>query len=241
MIISGDNACLACLIHNPSKIKEVLINRDKKANYMKIIENNNTIKNIRFIDKKELQKIDKDNPRQSNDIIIRRDDYSSSSLQDLRDLNKENSIIVALDQLTDQNNLGNIIRTCLLAGVNGIIIPDHSSAPITSSTASSSAGAIEILKFHISKNLNRSLEELKKNGYWTYALDMKGKLITKDFRFDKKTIIILGNEGKGIRKNILNNSDFIISLPQEEVNGIDSYNAANSLAMTLFHYKVNLL
>ena len=241
MIISGDNACLACLIHNPSKVKEVLINKDKKAEYMKIIEKNNTIKNIRFIDKKELQKIDKDNPRQSNDILIRRDDYISSSLQDLRDLNKENSIIVALDQLTDQNNLGNIIRTCLLAGVNGIIIPDHSSAPITSSTANTSAGAIEILKFHISKNLNRSLEELKKNGYWTYALDIKGKLITKDFRFDKKTIIILGNEGKGIRKNILNNSDFIISLPQEEVSGIDSYNAANSLAMTLFHYKVNLL
>ena len=241
MIISGDNACLACLIHNPSKIKEVLINRDKKANYMKFIEKNNSIKNIRFIDKKELQKIDKDNPRQSNDIIIRRDDYSPSSLQDLCNLNKENSIIVALDQLTDQNNLGNIIRTCLLAGVHGIIIPDNSSAPITSSTASTSAGAIEILKFHKSKNLNRSLEELKKNGYWTYALDMKGELITKDFKFDKKTILILGNEGKGIRKNIINNSDFIISLPQEEVSGIDSYNAANSLAMTLFHYKINLL
>ena len=241
MIISGDNACLACLIHNPSKVKEVLINKDKKADYKKIIEKNNTIKNIRFIDKKELQKIDKDNLRQSNDIIIRRDNYSPSSLRDICGLNKENSIIVALDQLTDQNNLGNIIRTCLLAGVNGIIIPDHSSAPITSSTANISAGAIEILKFHISKNLNRSLEELKKNGYWTYALDMKGKLITKDFRFDKKTIIILGNEGKGIRKNILNNSDFIISLPQEQVSGIDSYNAANSLAMTLFHYKVNLM
>jgi 23S rRNA (guanosine2251-2'-O)-methyltransferase len=241
MIISGDNACLTCLIHNPSKVKEVLINRDKKANYMKIIEKNNTIKNVRFIEKKELQKIDKDNPRHSNDIIIRRDDYIPSSLQDLCNLNKKNSIIVALDQLTDQNNLGNIIRTCLLAGVNGIIISDHSSAPITSSTANTSAGAIEILKFHISKNLNRSLEELKKNGYWTYALDMKGKLITKDFRFDKKTILILGNEGKGIRKNIMNNSDFIISLPQEEVSGIDSYNAANSLAMTLFHYKVNLL
>ena len=41
MIISGDNACLACLIHNPSKVKEVLINKDKKADYMKIIEKNN--------------------------------------------------------------------------------------------------------------------------------------------------------------------------------------------------------
>ena len=241
MIISGDNACLSCLLHNPSKATEVLINKEKKANYLKIIEKGNLNKITRYLDKKDLQRIDRDNLRQSNDIIIRREAYSSSSLAEIYNSNKEASILVVLDQLTDQNNLGNIIRTCLLAGVNGIIIPDHSSAPITSSTANTSAGAIEILKFHISKNLNRSLEELKKNGYWTYALDMKGKLITKDFRFDKKTIIILGNEGKGIRKNILNNSDFIISLPQEEVSGIDSYNAANSLAMTLFHYKVNLL
>ena len=73
-------------------------------------------------------------------------------------------------------------------GVNGIIIPEHSSAPITGSTANTSAGAIELLKFHISKNLNRTLEDLKKIGYWTYALDMKGKLINKNFKFDKKIL-----------------------------------------------------
>ena len=240
MIISGDNACLACLLHNPSKVKEVLINKEKKTYYSKIIQKYNLIKNTRYIDKQELHKIDNDNFRQSNDIIIRRSDYSSSSLEDICSSNKENSIIVALDQLTDHNNLGNIIRTCLLIGVNGIIIPEHSSATITRSTANTSAGAIELLKFHISKNLNKSLEDLKKIGYWTYALDMKGKLINKHFKFDKKTIIILGNEANGIRKNILNNSDFIISLPQDEIKGIDSYNAANSLAMTLLHHKVNI-
>ncbi len=240
MIISGDNACLACLFYNPLKVKEVLINKEKKAHYLNIIQKFNLIKNTRFIDKQELQKLDKDNFRQSNDIIIRRKDYSPSSLKDLCSLNKENSIIVALDQLTDHNNLGNIIRTCLLIGVNGIIIPEHSSASITGSTANTSAGAIELLKFHISKNLNRSLEDLKKIGYWTYALDMKGKLINKHFKFDKKTVIILGNEANGIRKNILNKSDFVISLPQNEIKGIDSYNAANSLAMTLLHYKINI-
>ena len=240
MIISGDNACLACLLHNPSKVKEVLINKEKKADYLKIIQKYNLIKNTRFIDKQALKKIDKDNQRQSNDIIIRREEYSSSSLRDIYSSNKENSIIVALDQLNDHNNLGNIIRTCLLIGVDGIIIPEHSSAPITGSTANISAGAIELIKFHISKNLNRTLEDLKKIGYWTYALDVKGKLIKKHFKFDKKTIIILGNEAKGIRKNILNNSDFVISLPQDEIKGIDSYNAANSLAMTLIHYKINI-
>ena len=240
MIISGDNACLACLLHNPSKVKEVYINKEKKADYLKIIQKYNLIKNTRFIDKQALKKIDKDNQRQSNDIIIRREEYSSSSLRDIYSSNKENSIIVALDQLNDHNNLGNIIRTCLLIGVDGIIIPEHSSAPITGSTANISAGAIELIKFHISKNLNRTLEDLKKIGYWTYALDVKGKLIKKHFKFDKKTIIILGNEAKGIRKNILNNSDFVISLPQDEIKGIDSYNAANSLAMTLIHYKINI-
>ena len=240
MIISGDNACLACLLHNPSKVIEVLINKEKKTNYLNIIKKYNLIKNTRYIDKQELQKIDRDNLRHSNNIIIRREEYSSSSLEDISSSCKENSIIVALDQLTDHNNLGNIIRTCLLIGVNGIIIPEHSSVSITGSTANTSAGAIELLKFHISKNLNRSLEELKKNGYWTYALDVKGKPINKNFIFDKKTIIILGNEANGIRKNILNNSDFIISLPQDEINGIDSYNAANSLAMTLLHHKINI-
>ena len=240
MIISGDNACLACLLHNPTNVKEVFINKEKKANYLKIIKKYNLVKNTRYIDKKELQKIDKDNFRQSNDIIIRREEYRSSSLEDICSSNKENSLIIALDQLTDHNNLGNIIRTCLLIGVNGIIIPEHSSAPITGSIATTSAGAIELIKFHISKNLNRSLEDLKKIGYWTYALDMKGKLINKNFKFDKKTIIILGNEANGIRKNILNNSDFIISLPQDEIKGIDSYNAANSLAMALLHHKVNI-
>ena len=240
MIISGDNACLACLLHNPSKVKEVLINKEKKAKYIKIIQKYNLNKNTRYIEKQELLKIDKENFRQSNDIIIRREDYSSSSLEEICSSNNENSMIVALDQLTDHNNLGNIIRTCLLIGVDGIIIPEHSSAPITGSTANTSAGAIELLKFHISKNLNRSLENLKKIGYWTYSLDINGKIINKDFKFDKKTIIILGNEANGIRKNILNNSDFIISLPQDQIKGIDSYNAANSLAMTLLHYKISI-
>ena len=240
MIISGDNACLACLLHNPSKVKEVLINKEKKAKYIKIIQKYNLNKNTRYIEKQELLKIDKENFRQSNDIIIRREDYSSSSLEEICSSNNENSMIVALDQLTDHNNLGNIIRTCLLIGVDGIIIPEHSSAPITGSTANTSAGAIELLKFHISKNLNRSLENLKKIGYWTYSLDINGKIIYKDFKFDKRTIIILGNEANGIRKNILNNSDFIISLPQDQIKGIDSYNAANSLAMTLLHYKISI-
>ena len=161
--------------------------------------------------------------------------FSSSSIDELAPTNKDKSTLIILDQLTDQNNIGNIFRTAALTNVSGIIIPEHSSAGITTSTASISAGAIELVKFHISKNISRTIEILKKKNYWIYSLDMKGKdILDSDFKFDKRSVIILGNEGKGIRKNILENSDFIISLKQKKIMQLDSFNAANSMAIALY-------
>jgi len=68
---------------------------------------------------------------------------------------------------------------------------------------------------------------------------MGGEVINKNFKFDDKSVIIVGSEGKGIRKNILSKSDFKISIPQVSVSGIDSYNAANSLAIAAYHFKIS--
>ena len=68
---------------------------------------------------------------------------------------------------------------------------------------------------------------------------MNGVEMNREFNFDKKSVIIVGNEGKGIRRNILTKSDFKISIPQENVDGIDSYNAANSLAIAAYHFKIS--
>ena len=68
---------------------------------------------------------------------------------------------------------------------------------------------------------------------------MSGEEMNREFNFDKKSVIILGNEGKGIRRNILAKSDFKISIPQENVDCIDSYNAANSLAIAAYHFKIS--
>ena len=148
-------------------------------------------------------------------------------------------MIIIADQITDQNNLGNIIRTALLMGADGLLLSEHSSADVNDVTSSTSSGAVEILKFHISKNISRSIEVLKKSGYWTYSLDMSGEEINREFKFDNKSVVIVGNEGKGVRKNILANSDFKIRIPQRNVNGIDSYNAANSLAIAAYHFKIS--
>ena len=239
MYISGENPCLSCILNNPSKIKEIFINLDKINNYKAIIEKNKLSGITNYLPKKDLLKIDKEDKRTSNDIIIRRDKYNSSSLEDIVVPKPSKSIIIIVDQLNDQNNLGNIIRTSTLMGANGIIISEHSSVKITSTTSTTSSGALELLKFHISKNISRTIEGLKKLGYWTYSLDMKGEELSQKFNFDKRAVLIVGNEGKGIRKNILNKSDFIISIPQENKNGVDSLNAANSLAIASYHYKIS--
>ena len=239
MYISGDNSCLSCIYHNPKKIRDIFINIEKKESYIKIIKEKKLEKLTKFLTKKELLLVNKEDKRSSNDIIIRRDKYESSLLNSIISPKHTNSLIIVADQLSDQNNLGNIMRTALLLGVHGIILPEHSSAQINSTTSITSSGAIEKIKFHISKNLARTLEELKKTGYWIYSLDMKGEKIDKNFNFDKRAVLIIGNEGKGIRKNILEKSDFKISLHQEIIKGIDSYNAANSLAMAAHYYKLN--
>ena len=239
MFISGQNSCLSCILNNPHKIREIFINSEKSIDYKQIINKHNLLGITKYLPKRDLLKIDKDDKRSSNDIIIRRDKYLPSSLKDIISPKPNNSLIIVIDQLNDQNNLGNIIRTSCLMGADGIVIPEHSSVQITNTTSTTSSGAIELIKFNISKNISRTLDELKKASYWTYSLDMSGEILDRNFNFDKRTVLIIGNEGKGIRKNILNNSDFKVSIPQKKTIGVDSYNAANSLAIASYHYKIS--
>ena len=238
MLISGINSCTSCILHNPEKIIEIFINIEKKSYFSKLIEQNKLNNKTRLLKKSDFSKLGIKNDRFFNDIVIRREKYKPFNLEDILK-NNEKSLIVVADQITDQNNLGNIIRTALLIGADGLLLSEHSSADINDVTSLTSSGAVEVLKYHVSKNINRSIEFLKKNGYWSYSLDMSGQVINKDFKFDNKSVIIVGSEGKGIRKNILSKSDFKICIPQENVNGIDSYNAANSLAIAAYHFKIS--
>ncbi len=238
MLISGANSCISCIIHNPDKIIEIFINIERQSAFEELIEQNKLNNKTKLLKKNDFNKLGIKNDRFISDIVIRREKYKPSNLEEII-INTEKSLIIIADQITDQNNLGNIIRTALLMGADGLLLSEHSSADINDVTSITSSGAVELLKYHISKNINRTIEVLKKSGYWTYSLDMSGEEMNREFNFDKKSVIIIGNEGKGIRRNILAKSDFKISIPQINVDGIDSYNAANSLAIATYHFKIS--
>ena len=202
MLISGINSCTSCILHNPEKIIEIFINIEKKSYFSKLIEQNKLNNKTRLLKNNDFSRLGIKNDRFFYDIVIRREKYKPFNLDDIPK-NNEKSLIVVADQITDQNNLGNIIRTALLIGADGLMLSEHSSADINDVTSLTSSGAVEVLKYHVSKNINRSIEVLKKSGYWTYSLDMSGQEINKDFKFDKKSVIIVGSEGKGIRKKYI--------------------------------------
>ena len=238
MLISGVNSCTSCIIHNPDKIIEIFINIEKQSAFAELIEQNKLNNKTKLLKKNDFNRLGIKNDRFISDIVIRREKYKPYDLEEIN-INTKKSLIIIADQITDQNNLGNIIRTALLMGADGLLLSEHSSADINDVTSITSSGAVEVLKYHVSKNINRTIEVLKKSGYWTYSLDMSGKEMNSEFNFDKKSVIIVGSEGKGIRRNILSKSDFKISIPQENVGGIDSYNAANSLAIAAYHFKIS--
>ncbi len=153
-------------------------------------------------------------------------------LQEARDKG-EDPFIIVLDGVTDPHNLGAIIRSAECAGAHGVIVPERRSVGLTPAAVKASAGAIEFLKVARVPNLNRTLEELKREGMWIYAMTMEGKDYKKiDFR--GPCVLVIGSEGEGISRLVLENSDVQVSLPMR--GHIESLNA--SVAAGIIMYRV---
>ncbi len=116
--------------------------------------------------------------------------------------------ILVLDRIQDPGNLGNILRTAECFGVKIVIIPDRQSCDITGAVEKVSSGAIHYLKIFKVTNLNQVIEILKEKGYWIVAGTEKGESNPKNLPSKEETCLILGNENEGIKKILLENSDF---------------------------------
>jgi len=158
------------------------------------------------------------------------------SLKELIDFSKKNStnpIILALDGITDPHNVGAIIRSAEAFGCKGIIIPQRRSAGLTGTVAKVAAGALEHLPISRVVNLNRSLEELKKNGFLVVGLSGDGQLSISRFHEKTPLVVIIGSEDKGISLITQKKCDFLLRIPLK--GKTSSLNASVAAAISLFH------
>tara|TARA_A100001035_G_scaffold47963_1_gene34546 strand:- start:116 stop:1126 length:1011 start_codon:yes stop_codon:yes gene_type:complete len=147
--------------------------------------------------------------------------------------NSANPIILALDGITDPHNVGAIIRSAEAFNCKGIILPQRRSAGLTGTVAKVAAGALEHLPVSRVINLNRTLDELKKNGFLVVGLSGDAQLSISDFNDKAPLVVVVGSEDKGISLLTQKKCDFLLSIPLK--GKTSSLNASVAAAISLFH------
>jgi 23S rRNA (guanosine2251-2'-O)-methyltransferase len=140
--------------------------------------------------------------------------------------------LLVCDEIEDPQNLGALVRTAECAGAHGIVVPRHHSAPISSTVVKASAGATEHLPIAEVTNVTRALQSLKEAGYWVVGLAGEGDRIYTEIDYRGPIAVVVGNEGRGIRRLVREQCDFLARIPLH--GRIASLNASVAGALVLF-------
>jgi 23S rRNA (guanosine2251-2'-O)-methyltransferase len=144
----------------------------------------------------------------------------------------EAPVLVALDEVTDPQNLGAICRTAEVAGATGLVIPDRRSAHVTSAVAKASAGAIEHLPIAQVRNLADALAEAKRAGCWIYGAAADGGVRYDEPDYKGGVVLVLGGEGKGLRPRVAESCDALVAIPR--AGRVASLNVSAATAVLLY-------
>lgn len=142
-------------------------------------------------------------------------------------------LLVVLDGVQDPHNLGAILRTCDAIGVDGVIIPKNRSVQLNATVAKVSTGAISHVKVAKVTNITRTLEDLKKEGFWAVACDLDNK--ARDYRevdYNMPLALVMGGEGEGISRLVSKTCDMSVILPM--VGHVTSLNVSVATAVLLY-------
>jgi 23S rRNA (guanosine2251-2'-O)-methyltransferase len=159
------------------------------------------------------------------------------SLAELVPAPGEGAWLVALDGVEDPQNLGAILRVADAAGVRGAMLPERRAAPLSAAVARASAGALEHLPVARVGNLARALHLLKEQGFWIHGAAPDAPLDlyeTPDRLFDRRLVLVVGAEGRGLRPGVRAAVDTLYRIPMQ--GRVASLNVATATAVVLFEW-----
>ncbi|MDO4414588.1 MAG: 23S rRNA (guanosine(2251)-2'-O)-methyltransferase RlmB [Erysipelotrichaceae bacterium] len=216
------------MLRDGSKIRSICLAADDKE-IVQLAEKNGI--SVKKTDRKALTRMTGTDRHQGIAALI--EDYRLYTVDEMVNSvpASEYGLIIMLDELEDPHNLGAVLRTADAIGATGVIFKKTHAVGLTPTVAKVSAGAIDTVKCAAVTNLSRTLEDLKKKGYWAVAADMDGQ----DYRtlnYDFNTVLIIGNEGKGISRLLSEKCDYTVSLPM--VGKISSLNASVSAGILMY-------
>lgn len=157
--------------------------------------------------------------------------FKYTPLDQLLAVKSEKPFFVLLDGIEDPHNFGAIIRSCECAGVDGIIIPKNRACVVNDTVVRTSTGAISNMKIAMVTNLKEAITSLKNMGVWVYAAETGGENIyTKNL--NQPIAVVIGSEGKGVKKSIIEMCDGVLTLPLK--GKVNSLNASVACGIVIF-------
>ncbi len=230
-VLYGKHAVFSALNNPKRNIKHVLCT---KENFQEIQKKHPHVK-AKIVDKKEIEKlVGKDSVHQGFALLC--DSLETYCIEDICNMaeNVHKCHVLILDQVTDPQNIGAIIRSAVAFGTLALVVQDKNCPPENGSMAKASVGLIEHLPIARVTNLSRAIEKLKNAGFWVVGLDGYATDTLSTFEKPQKTAIILGSEGKGMRRLIEENCDYKIKIPMN--NKAESLNVSNAAAIVLYEF-----
>lgn len=146
----------------------------------------------------------------------------------------DEALVLVLDEITDPQNLGAILRSCDQFSVSLVVIPSRRSVQVNETVVKVSSGAAQYVPVAVETNINRELEYLQNNGFWVYGADMSGKEAYKTV-FPKRTVLVMGSEGKGLSQLTRRLCDMLVSIPM--TGHIDSLNVSVATGILLYEIR----
>jgi 23S rRNA (guanosine2251-2'-O)-methyltransferase len=144
----------------------------------------------------------------------------------------DRALVVALDEIQDPQNFGAVIRSAVAMSASAVVWPEHRSAPLSPATFRASAGAIEHATLCRVASLPPALESLRERGLFVVGLDANGPTSIDRVDLNRPVAIVVGAEGKGLRKTVKRVCDTLVRLPMP--GPIGSLNASVAVAIALY-------
>ncbi len=147
---------------------------------------------------------------------------------------KDAALIIALDHVTDPGNLGAIARSAECVGACGLLIPNRRAAQVTAVAIKASAGAVMHIPIAQESNLASSLNKLKEEGFWVIGATEKAEQSIWEAPLEGRIVLVMGSEGDGISRLVLETCDALAALPQ--AGSIGSLNVAQATTAVAYEW-----
>lgn len=169
-------------------------------------------------------------------VVLKVEPFGYAEMEDLLQVwrdSGEPGFFIALDGLTDPHNVGAIIRSAEAAGCHGVITARDRACPVTPVVDKAAAGALAHLPLCQVTNLSRTLDDLKKEGFWSFGLaGDEGSVPLFEAGLEGNLVLVVGSEGSGLRQNVRKHCDVLVGIPMH--GEVSSLNASVAAAVAMF-------